>query len=140
MQEVKPELESSKLTVVGKMDPWKLRDRVEAKTKKKVDLVSPIKNPDAAADQKPVNEKAKELYVCRLPRKKLSLSRALSVYTKIYAFLDCFVQLKATTVVFKISLYCHCRGCIRGIVDTIRRIEGRVSLSLLIWKVVLDLD
>lgn len=73
MQEVKPELESSKLTVVGKMDPWKLRDRVEAKTKKKVDLVSPIKKPDAAADQKPVNEKAKELYVCRLPRKKLSV-------------------------------------------------------------------
>lgn len=60
---VKPELESSKLTVVGKMDPWKLRDRVEAKTKKKVDLVSPIRKPDAAADQKPVNEKAKEVCV-----------------------------------------------------------------------------
>ncbi|CAL9189162.1 unnamed protein product [Musa hybrid cultivar] len=100
VQEVKPELESSKLTVVGKMDPWKLRDRVEAKTKKKVDLVSPVKKPDAAADQKPVNEKAKELY------------------------------LKATTVVFKISLYCHCRGCIRGIVNTIRRIEGVHDVSI----------
>ncbi|RWW24638.1 hypothetical protein BHE74_00052564 [Ensete ventricosum] len=63
VQEVNTELESSKLTVVGKMDPWKLRDRVEAKTQKKVDLVSPIKKPDAAADQKPVGDKAKEVCV-----------------------------------------------------------------------------
>ncbi|KAJ8497386.1 hypothetical protein OPV22_007938 [Ensete ventricosum] len=98
VQEVNTELESSKLTVVGKMDPWKLRDRVEAKTQKKVDLVSPIKKPDAAADQKPVGDKAKEH--------------------------------KATTVVLKISLYCHCRGCIRGIVDTIRRIEGVHDVSI----------
>ncbi|URD72838.1 hypothetical protein MUK42_07924 [Musa troglodytarum] len=96
VQEVKPEPESSKLTVVGKMDPRKLRDRLEAKTQKKVDLVSPIKKPDAAADRKPVDEKAKE----------------------------------ATTVVLKISLYCHCRGCIRKIADTIRRIEGVHGVSI----------
>lgn len=37
--------ESSKLTVVGKVDPWKLRERVEQKTHKKVTLVSPTDYP-----------------------------------------------------------------------------------------------
>ncbi|KAG0486186.1 hypothetical protein HPP92_008281 [Vanilla planifolia] len=43
----------NKLTVIGAVDPWKLRDRLEAKTRKKVAVISPLnppeKNPAAAA-------------------------------------------------------------------------------------------
>lgn len=41
-----------KLTVVGKVDPTKLRDRVAAKTGKKVDLVSPANPPKKDAKEK----------------------------------------------------------------------------------------
>ena len=47
---MKADAGSGKLTVMGKLDPWKLRDRVEAKTHKKVDLVSPANFPKKGAD------------------------------------------------------------------------------------------
>lgn len=47
---VKADAGNGKLTVMGKLDPWKLRDRVEAKTHKKVDLVSPANFPKKGAD------------------------------------------------------------------------------------------
>lgn len=40
------DVSSNKLTVVGKVDPEKIRDRVQSKTKKKVVLVSPLPNKD----------------------------------------------------------------------------------------------
>lgn len=41
VETVKSESESGKLTVTGDVDPAKLREKLEEKTKKKVDLVSP---------------------------------------------------------------------------------------------------
>lgn len=41
VEKAKVEWEASKLTVEGKVDPTKLRDSLQEKTKKKVELVSP---------------------------------------------------------------------------------------------------
>lgn len=41
VETVKSEFATGKLTVTGDLDPAKLREKLEEKTKKKVDLVSP---------------------------------------------------------------------------------------------------
>lgn len=50
---MKGDSSTNKLTVVGKVDPEKLRERVESKTKKKVELISPQPKPkDKDGDKK----------------------------------------------------------------------------------------
>ncbi|KAE9455695.1 hypothetical protein C3L33_12387, partial [Rhododendron williamsianum] len=49
VKEVKADIETNKLTVTGKVDPTKLKQRVEDKTHKKVELISPQPKKDAAA-------------------------------------------------------------------------------------------
>lgn len=46
---VKTDCDAKKLTVTGNVDPTWLRDRVEIKTKKKVDLISPLPQPNKDA-------------------------------------------------------------------------------------------
>ncbi|WOK94908.1 heavy metal-associated isoprenylated plant protein 3-like [Canna indica] len=98
VEAVKADAASGKLTVVGKLDPWKLRDRVEAKNHKKVDLVSPTNLPkkavaagDSAAAKQAGDKKSQE-------------------------------KLVVTTATLKIRL--HCEGCIRRIRKTILKIKG----------------
>lgn len=61
---MKADCDANKLTVTGNVDAAALRDRVEYKTKKKVELVSPQPKKDAApagdkkADEKPAEKKA----------------------------------------------------------------------------------
>ena len=45
----KADCESNKLTVTGKVDPTRLRERLEYKTKKKVELLSPQPKKDGGA-------------------------------------------------------------------------------------------
>lgn len=66
MEDVKADSGANKLTVTGKVDPAKVRDRLAEKTKKKVDLISPQPKKDAApaagggGDKKPDAEKKPE--------------------------------------------------------------------------------
>ncbi|PPD70847.1 hypothetical protein GOBAR_DD32270 [Gossypium barbadense] len=48
VEDVKTDCGANKLTVIGKVDPAKVRDRLAEKTKKKVDLISPQPKKDAA--------------------------------------------------------------------------------------------
>ncbi|XP_010918668.2 heavy metal-associated isoprenylated plant protein 3 [Elaeis guineensis] len=92
---VKADTAANKLTVLGKVDPWKLKERVETRIRRKVDIISPANPPkkDAAAgDAKKPAEDAKP--------------KAPAV----------------STVVLKIRL--HCEGCIHKIRRTIRKIKG----------------
>ena len=60
---MKADVATNKLTVLGKADPWKLKERVEAKTRKKVDIISPANPPkkDAGGDgKKPAGGDAKK--------------------------------------------------------------------------------
>lgn len=54
MEDVKADTPNNKLTVIGKVDPHKVRDKLAEKIKKKVELVSspqPKKDDPAAADK-----------------------------------------------------------------------------------------
>lgn len=65
VQDVKADIASNKLTVVGKVDPAKVKERVEEKTRKKAEIVSVHPKKEAAAaggggDKKPDEKKADE--------------------------------------------------------------------------------
>ncbi|XP_068640435.1 heavy metal-associated isoprenylated plant protein 3-like isoform X2 [Aristolochia californica] len=105
VESVKSDSSNNKLTAVGKVDPEKLKARVESKTKKKVELVSPQPKKDKVAgsgagdggdggDKKKGEEK----------------------------------KPKETTVILKIRL--HCVGCIRKVSKIIRRIDGVEQVTI----------
>lgn len=65
VEDVKADCGSNKLTVKGKVDPTWLREKVEQKTKKKVELLSPLPKKEAPAgdkksDEKPAEKKVEE--------------------------------------------------------------------------------
>ncbi|XVE96622.1 hypothetical protein REPUB_Repub02eG0238500 [Reevesia pubescens] len=108
VEDVKTDCEANKLTVIGKLDPAKVRDRLAQKTKKKVDLISPQPKKDAApaaaasggGDKKPDAEKKPE-------EKKPP---------------------KESTVVLKIRT--HCDGCINKIRKIILKADGVQSVNV----------
>lgn len=66
VENVKADSGNNKLTVTGKMDPFWLRERVECKTKKKVELISPQPKKenrggrDGSTDDKKSDEKSEK--------------------------------------------------------------------------------
>eukprot|EP00262_Sarcandra_glabra_P007252 TRINITY_DN1993_c0_g1_i1.p1 TRINITY_DN1993_c0_g1~~TRINITY_DN1993_c0_g1_i1.p1 ORF type:complete len:302 (+),score=71.87 TRINITY_DN1993_c0_g1_i1:59-964(+) len=110
VDEVKADFNSNKLTVVGKVDPVKLRERVEKKTKKKVDLVSPIPKKDkeggggGGGGDKKGDEKAEKKKDDKKPKEP-----------------------PVTSVVLKIRL--HCEGCIQKIKRAILKVKGVQNVS-----------
>ncbi|XP_021619262.1 heavy metal-associated isoprenylated plant protein 5 [Manihot esculenta] len=97
VEAVKTDCEGNKLTVTGKVDPEKVKARVEEKTKKKVEIVSPQPKKDGG-DKKPEEKKPEE----KKPEEKKPP--------------------KESTVVLKIRT--HCDGCISKIKKIILKIKG----------------
>ncbi|MGJ2543773.1 hypothetical protein ACR8G9_22540, partial [Salmonella enterica subsp. enterica serovar Paratyphi A] len=92
VESVKGGPELTKLTVAGKIDPVKLRDVVEQKTKRKVQLVSPLpKKDNKEKDGGGEGEKKAEGKPEKKPDDKKSKEPPV------------------TTAVMKVSL--HCQGC-----------------------------
>lgn len=60
MEDVKADLSGNKLTVIGKVDPTKVRDKLAEKTNKNVELVSSPPKKDAAGDKPPPEKKPEE--------------------------------------------------------------------------------
>ncbi|KAH7864465.1 hypothetical protein Vadar_029863 [Vaccinium darrowii] len=96
---------SNKLTVIGNVDPVNLREMLEKKTKKKVELVSPQPKKDKGKDKdggdnkqekKPEKEKLKEIPV--------------------------------TTAVMKLNL--HCQGCIQKLRKAVAKTKGFHDMSV----------
>lgn len=54
---MKAESETGKVTVTGDVDPAKLREKLEVKTKKKVELVSPQPNKEKGNNKKDSKDK-----------------------------------------------------------------------------------
>ncbi|GMI79989.1 HEAVY METAL ASSOCIATED PROTEIN 20 [Hibiscus trionum] len=100
VEDVKTDPGANKLTVIGKIDPSKIRDRLAEKTRKKVDLISPQPKKDAAGDKKPEPEEKKE-------EKKPP---------------------KESAVVLKIRT--HCDGCIHKIRKIILKFDGVQSVDV----------
>ncbi|GFY83990.1 heavy metal transport/detoxification superfamily protein [Actinidia rufa] len=106
VEDVKADIASNKLTVTGKVDPAKVRERVEGKTHKKVEILSPPPKKDAptpgpapapapAGDRKPDDKKPEDKKPQEPP---------------------------VSTVVLKIRL--HCDGCTHKIKRIISKIKG----------------
>ncbi|RWR91587.1 heavy metal-associated isoprenylated plant protein 3 isoform X1 [Cinnamomum micranthum f. kanehirae] len=105
VQEVKGDSSNNKLTVVGKVDPEKIRERIEYKTKKNVVLVSPLPNKDkegggGGGEKKKEKPDEKE--------KKLDDKKPKEPVV--------------STIVLKIRL--HCEGCIHKIKRIISKTKG----------------
>ncbi|XP_073042143.1 heavy metal-associated isoprenylated plant protein 3-like [Primulina eburnea] len=117
VEKVKADCAANKITVVGKVDPAGLRERVEYKTKKKVELLSPQPKKDGGdggpaaggdkkTDGKPPEKKAEEKKVDDKKPKEAAVS----------------------TEVMKIKL--HCDGCAHKIKRLIKKnIYGVDSVS-----------
>ncbi|XP_022767297.1 heavy metal-associated isoprenylated plant protein 6 [Durio zibethinus] len=115
VEDVKADCGANKLTVIGKVDPAKIRDRLAEKTKKKVDLISPQPKKDAAptaagggGDKKPDAEKKPEE---KKDEKKEEKKPP-----------------KESTVVLKIRT--HCDGCIHKIRKIIKKVDGVQSVDV----------
>ncbi|XVE76135.1 hypothetical protein DITRI_Ditri12bG0148900 [Diplodiscus trichospermus] len=111
---VKADCGANKLTVIGNVDPAKVRDRLAEKTKKKVDLISPQPKKDATpaaaggGDKKPDAEKKPEE---KKDEKKEEKKPP-----------------KESTVVLKIRT--HCDGCIHKIRKIILKVAGVQSVDV----------
>ncbi|KAK7345523.1 hypothetical protein VNO77_16127 [Canavalia gladiata] len=108
VETVKADLSANKVTVTGKMDAAKLRDKLAEKTKKKVEIISPQPKKDAAAGEKPPEKKPDE----KKPEDKKPAEN----------------KPKESTVVLKIRL--HCDGCIAKIRRIIQKFKGVASVNL----------
>ncbi|KAG5055572.1 hypothetical protein AAZX31_03G164200 [Glycine max] len=108
VEDVKTDLSSKKLTVIGKVDPAKVRDKLAEKTKKKVELISPQPKKDSAGDKPPEEKKSEE----KKPEDKKAEEKTP----------------KESTVVLKIRL--HCEGCIQKIRKIILKTKGVESVNI----------
>lgn len=121
VEDVKTDCGANKLTVTGKVDPAKIKERLEEKTKKKVDIVSapppPKKDADAAAsggDKKPDDKPEKK------PEEKKEEPKEEKKAPP--------PPPKVSTVVMKIRL--HCDGCVQKIRRIILKIKGVESVTI----------
>lgn len=117
---VKADTPNNKLTVIGKVDPHKVRDKLAEKIKKKVELVSfpqPKKDAAPAAD-KPQEKKKKPDEDKKSEEKKTEEKKPEEKSSK---------QSVQNTVVLKIKL--HCDGCIKKIEKIILKIKGVESVT-----------
>ncbi|KAI3461393.1 hypothetical protein Pfo_018056 [Paulownia fortunei] len=112
------------ITVVGKMDPVKLREKVEQKTHKKVELISPQPKKDGENKE---NAKGKENSGgdnAKQEKKKESQGKNSN---------DKSDQKKSkeppvTTAVLKVNL--HCDGCIQKIHKTVTKTKGYQEMKI----------
>ncbi|XP_043703772.1 heavy metal-associated isoprenylated plant protein 3-like isoform X2 [Telopea speciosissima] len=112
VEDVKADFSSNKLTVIGKVDPVKIRERIEQKTKKKVELISPLPKDggkDGGGGGGDGDKKTEEKSAKKPDDKKIK-------------------QAPATTVILKIRL--HCDGCIQKIRRIILKIKGVESVNI----------
>ncbi|PWA84000.1 heavy metal-associated domain, HMA [Artemisia annua] len=108
VESVKADATSNMLTITGKVDPTRIKERVEIKTKKKVDLVSPQPKKDGGEDKKKDTQPEK-----KPDEKKPEEEKPEDKKPK---------EPQSSTVVLKIPL--HCDGCIHKIKRQISKIDG----------------
>ncbi|KAJ7972360.1 Heavy metal-associated isoprenylated plant protein [Quillaja saponaria] len=111
VEDVKTDVSANKLTVIGKVDPTKLQDKLAEKTKKKVDVVSPQPKKDAGGDKKSDGKSDKKSDEKKSDEKKAEDKKP-----------------KESTVVLKTRL--HCDGCTSKIRKFIKKIKGVESVDI----------
>ncbi|CAA2980851.1 ribosome biogenesis regulatory homolog [Olea europaea subsp. europaea] len=116
VENVKADSGNNKLTVTGKMDPFWLRERVECKTKKKVELISPQPKKenrggrDGSTDDKKSDEKSE-----KKTQEKKGDDKT-------------FKEPTDSTVMMKTKL--HCNGCAHKIKrNIVKNVDGVNSVT-----------
>ncbi|XP_022143698.1 heavy metal-associated isoprenylated plant protein 3-like [Momordica charantia] len=145
VSDVKADSASNKLTVTGKVDPAVIKESLEQKTKKKVDLVSPQPKKDGGGDKK-ADEKAEKKTdekTEKKPEEKSEKKPDEKAEKKPDAKAEKKPDEKAkkpeekkaddkkpkeTTVVLKIRL--HCEGCIQKIRKAIIKYKGVDAVTI----------
>ncbi|KAK7285018.1 hypothetical protein RJT34_19774 [Clitoria ternatea] len=112
VEDVKTDLSGNKITVIGKVDPAKVRDKLAEKTKKKVELVSAPPKKDAAGDKPPEKKPEEKKSDEKKPEDKKPEEKSR----------------KVSTVVLKIRL--HCDGCVQKIRKIILKSKGVESVNI----------
>ncbi|KAM0068670.1 putative heavy metal-associated isoprenylated plant protein/5/6 [Helianthus debilis subsp. tardiflorus] len=110
VESVRADTAGNKLTVTGKVDPTRVKERVEFKTKKKVDILSPQPKKDGAEEKKKDTPPEKKADDKKDEEKKAEKPK----------------EPQSSSVVLKIPL--HCDGCIHKIKRTISKIDGVESV------------
>ncbi|KAG6692721.1 hypothetical protein I3843_10G121200 [Carya illinoinensis] len=100
VEQVKTDCAANKLTVTGKADPSAIKETLEQKTKKKVEIVSAPPKKDGGGDKKPEEKAQKKEEDKKSDDKKP----------------------KESTAVFKIRV--HCDGCIQKIRKIVSKFGG----------------
>ena len=123
---------SHKVVVKGeKADPLKVVERVQTKSHRKVELLSPIPKPPSEEDKKPKEEekpkpeeKKEEVFVTFLVFWIITLNLCM-VFPLLDFLIDCkliFAQPQTVTVVLKVHM--HCEACSQEIKRRILRMKG----------------
>ncbi|KAL7618276.1 hypothetical protein Lser_V15G02035 [Lactuca serriola] len=105
VESVNVDIDGDKLTVTGKVDPTSVKERLEHKTKKKVEIISP----QPKKDEKKGDDKS--------PEKKSDEKKTDAKKPK---------EIQSSMVMLKIPL--HCDGCAHKIKRTISKIKGVESV------------
>ncbi|XP_016555284.2 uncharacterized protein LOC107854794 [Capsicum annuum] len=126
VEKVMCDVDSKKLTVIGKVDPVMLREEVERKTQKNVEVVSRIPKKDGKGkgggdnDNGAGEEKKKML---KQNKEKDSRENTGGEDKKPKE-----KELPITTVVLK--LHCHCQGCIQKIDEIMTKFKGYKEMKV----------
>ncbi|GFP82511.1 g-type lectin s-receptor-like serine/threonine-protein kinase b120 [Phtheirospermum japonicum] len=123
--------DGQKITVVGKVDPAKLREKVEQKTNKKVELISPQPKNDRGGGDNKENDKGKEngggdsdngkQEKKKESKEKYSNDKSDQKNPK-------EKEIPVTTAEFKVNL--HCDGCIQKIYKTVTKTIGYEDMKI----------
>ncbi|GAU20317.1 hypothetical protein TSUD_337980, partial [Trifolium subterraneum] len=121
VEDVKVDMPGNKVTVIGKVDPHKVRDKLADKIKKTVEIVSFPSPPkkDVAGDKPQPEKKKPEEEKKNKPDDKKSDDIKIEEKSP--------KQSVQNTVVLKIRL--HCDGCIKKIEKIILKIKGVESVN-----------
>ncbi|WJX79333.1 hypothetical protein P8452_62457 [Trifolium repens] len=126
VEDVKVDMAGNKVTVIGKVDSNKVRDKLEEKIKKKVEIVSSPPKKDVAADKpQPEKKKQEEEEKKNEPNNKKPVDVKKTEEKSPKQSVQKSVQ---NTVVLKIKL--HCDGCIQKIEKIILKIKGVESVNI----------
>lgn len=120
VEKVKSDCETGKLTIKGDVDPTWLRERVEIKTKKKVELISSPPKKDAAGDKKSAGDGAGDKKSGEKTEKKTEDKKADEKKPK---------EAPVSSVV-ALKIRMHCEGCAHKIKRVIKKIKGVQEVNI----------
>ncbi|XP_038883783.1 heavy metal-associated isoprenylated plant protein 6-like [Benincasa hispida] len=140
VSDVKADPSSNKLTVTGKVDPAIIKTKLEQKTKKKIEIISPQPKKDGSGDKKPdekTEKKTDEKAEKKTDEKKVDgksenksdeKAEKKPEEKKSEEKKTDDKKAKESTVVLKMRL--HCEGCIQKIRKALIKFKGVNEISV----------